>query len=147
MSRPYKQAHSARDFIDLLLFERPYVRLAIANISKRLFKTQTGLQFDPRHHSRIVPAVPQALCATGMDLPHTSRAVSAPRPSLASWSATVKALPSIVEAKPHCGLRASRSRSTKAEAASMRDFSSSLLSQSGFLELTRPSKTGRSFGP
>jgi hypothetical protein len=58
-----------------------------------------------------------AVRTSGTDLPQTSSAVSATRRNFASWSAGVTALPSIVDANPHCGLSANRSIGTKAEAA------------------------------
>jgi len=44
--------------------------------------------------------------------PHTERATETTSSSLARWSASLIALPSIIEANPHWGLSASRSSGT-----------------------------------
>src|SRR2546427_13012496 len=77
---------------------------------------------------------------------HTSRATSATRSSFRRWSSAVTRLPSIVDAKPHCGLSASRWSGTCLAADSMRRRSSSTDSSRGFLVVTRPSTTSRSGG-
>ncbi len=51
--------------------------------------------------------------------PQTDFATLATSSSLRRWSSGVMRLPSIVEAKPHCGLRASRSSGTYFEASSI----------------------------
>src|SRR5205807_4253962 len=77
--------------------------------------------------------------------PHTSRATSTMRRSLAFSSSMVSALPSTVDEKPHCGLRHNCSSGTYLAASSMRRFNSSLLSSAARLVVTRPSTTF--FGP
>ena len=52
--------------------------------------------------------------------PQTSRATSATSSSLRHWSSSVSRLPAAVDAKPHCGLRASRSTGTYPLASSIR---------------------------
>ena len=54
--------------------------------------------------------------------PHTSLAVAATSSSFCRCSSAVRLLPSCVEAKPHCGLSASRSSGTKRAASAMRAF-------------------------
>ena len=54
--------------------------------------------------------------------------------------------PPCVEAKPHCGLSASRSSGTSCAASAIRRRSSSTVSRRGFLVVTSPSTTLRSSG-
>src|SRR5262249_41962670 len=74
--------------------------------------------------------------------PHTSRATVSTSSSLRRSSSRVTVCPlPPPEEKPHCGLRPSRSRSTWRAASSIRRLISSLLSNTGVFELTRPSTT------
>src|SRR5207249_10936406 len=77
---------------------------------------------------------------------HTARATRPTSSSLRRWSSGVNRLPSIVDANPHCGLRARRSRGRNRDASWTRRFSSSSRSSAGFLLVTRPSTTTRSSG-
>ena len=80
------------------------------------------------------------------DAPHTARAVSATTRSLRAWSSGPMRLPSSVDAKPHCGLSASRASGTCFAASSIRRVSSSTDSTRGFFVVTSPSTTSRSSG-
>src|SRR5882672_1429507 len=71
----------------------------------------------------------------------TRRAVSTTRCSLAHCSSSVSIFPSMVEAKPHCGLSARFSSGTYWEASLIRWTSSSPLSILASLELTKPRTT------
>src|SRR6202007_2437130 len=92
-------------------------------------------------HSMIcIARMLSSLVAVGYQ-PHTSRAVSTTRRSLAFSSSIARALPSTVEEKPHCGLRQSCSSGTYFAACSMRRFRSSFFSSAPFLVVTRPRTT------
>ena len=78
--------------------------------------------------------------------PHTSFAVSATRRSLASCSAGVMRLPSIVEAKPHCVLSARRSKGMHCSASRILALSARLDSRPPYFVLTRPRTTVQSSG-
>src|SRR5262249_24822206 len=73
--------------------------------------------------------------------PQTSRAISTIMRSFAHCSCSARILPSSVEAKPHCGDRASWSSATYLVASSMRRLIASLPSSLPLLEVTRPSTT------
>src|SRR5437868_1535131 len=78
--------------------------------------------------------------------PQTSRATLATSSSLRRCSSGEIRLPSIVDANPHCGLRARRSNGIYCEASSMRCRSSAAVSSRGFLVVTKPRTTKRSSG-
>src|SRR5699024_6127561 len=73
--------------------------------------------------------------------PQTSWAVSTTSSSFFHCWSWVRALPSTVEEKPHCGERHSCSSGTNLPASSMRRFKSSLVSSSPVLVVTSPSTT------
>src|SRR6201991_77989 len=75
----------------------------------------------------------------GYACPHTSRAVSTTRRSLAISPATSMVLPPMPLEKPHCGLSASCSSGACFDASSIRRLSSSLDSSLPLLVVTRPS--------
>src|SRR5215510_10250161 len=86
------------------------------------------------------------LGTSGYACPHTLLAVSTTNLSLRHCSSSVSRLPSIVEAKPHWGLRARFSSGTYLLASSMRLLSWSCDSSSGSLLLMSPSTTVLSRG-
>src|SRR6185312_11258334 len=90
----------------------------------------------------ITPLVPAKFLAK----PHTSFATSTIIASFAHCSSSASALPSSVEAKPHCGDRQSCSSGMNFEAWSMRRLMSSFDSSRPVFEVTRPSTTWRSLG-
>ena len=90
------------------------------------------------------PAAPTSSASAG---PRPPRAVSTISAQLVRTAArAVSALPSTVEEKPHCGDRQSWSTSTYCDASSMRRLSSSLVSSSPRLVVTRPSTTSLPLG-
>ncbi len=78
--------------------------------------------------------------------PHTSFATSTTNRNFANCSSSVRRLPSVELANPHCGLSESWSMSTYLEASSMRRFSTSLDSRRGSLLETKPSTMVLFFG-
>src|SRR3979409_1970200 len=73
--------------------------------------------------------------------PHTSFDRSTIILSLAHCSSSASTLPSSVDAKPHCGLRASCSGAATFVASSIRRLTSSFFSSVPDFEVTRPSTT------
>ena len=73
--------------------------------------------------------------------PQTCSAISFTSSSFAHWSLSVSSFPSSVEANPHCVLRLSRSRGIYLLASLIRAITSALSSNSGNLEVIRPSTT------
>src|SRR5437667_12849817 len=93
------------------------------------------LQEDPEVH--CVPDSPSSA------QPQTARAVVATTSSFCCWISVETRLPSIVEAKPHCGESASRPRGTILAAPSIRSGSSAIVPSRGFLVVTRPTPPPR----
>src|SRR4051794_23563846 len=86
------------------------------------------------------PSTTLAEAATrGYACPHTSRAVSTTRRSLAISPVTSMVLPPMPLEKPHCGLSASCSSGACLDASSTRRLSSSLDSSLPLLVVTKPS--------
>ena len=79
--------------------------------------------------------------AAALRQPQTDCAVSTMRRSLSHCCSSVRALPSEVEEKPHCGERQSWSRSTNLPASSMRRSRSSRVSSAPLLVVTSPRTT------
>src|SRR5580692_8087474 len=80
-------------------------------------------------------------CVAPYTPPHTSRATSTHKRSFAHCCSSVSRLPCSVEANPHCGDSANCSSGRYFAAASIRRFSSSLVSSSPVFEVTSPSTT------
>ena len=78
--------------------------------------------------------------------PQMRRAVSAMTRNLAFSCSTVRSLPTIEVAKPHCGERARRSSAMQAAASRMRSSSPATVSRRPCLVVTRPSTTTLSSG-
>src|SRR6476646_6715927 len=87
---------------------------------------------------RLIGTLAEA-ATRGYACPHTSRAVSTTRRSLAISPATSMVLPPMPLEKPHCGLNASCSSGACFDASSIRRLSSSLDSSLPLLVVTRPS--------